>query len=58
MSLLSKIPFIRRLLYRRHFAVVRAEQEAWRWKAAEHNAAVARILAQGRRVPDGRRSLR
>lgn len=44
--LLYRIPIMGRLLWRRQLAAVRAEKEAWRRNAAEHNAAVARILAQ------------
>jgi len=39
----------RHLLWRQQVSMLRAEQEAWRREAAEHNAAVARILAQAPR---------
>ena len=50
MRLLSKIPIVNHLLWR--FAAARVEREAWRRQAAEHNAAVTRILEQGQRIPD------
>ena len=56
--LLYRIPFVNHLLWRRRLAAVRAEQEAWRRQAAEHHAAVARILDQGRKITDRSRSRR
>jgi len=40
-----RTPILRWLL-RHHLTALRAEQEAWRRDAAEHDAAIARILAQ------------
>jgi len=45
-QLLLRTPIVGRLLWRRHLTALRAEQEAWRRDAAEHDAAIARILAQ------------
>jgi len=49
--LLLRTPIVGRLLWRRRLTALRAEQEAWRRDAAEHDAAVARILDQAIRRP-------
>ena len=46
--LLYRIPIVNHLLWR--FAAARVEREAWRRQAAEHNAAVTRILEQAQRL--------
>jgi hypothetical protein len=46
MRLLYLLPPIRRWWYRRQVAALHAEQRSWRRQAAQHNAAVARIIAQ------------
>ena len=53
-----KIPFVGRLVRRRLLAALRAEQQAYRSEVAQHNEAVARILAQASDMPPSRRSWR